>query len=280
MEEGDYDEFGEEGYDSEAGYSVEEGDDMAEPAPLNYTPPPPIHAAARDVDVDALRRLLGEGVSPNDPCSGGLRPLHYVCSDDKTWHGHPSDLDNRVACLNLLVDAGADINAESTRSTPLSFAAGYGHPKLVAAVIEAGANVNWHDDTGWTPLTWACWRYRASVECVELLLNAGADVNARGFLDDRGTPLDYAIDKGNQRRIYPTLLRAGAILSRETAERKTSFFREPSSYLRKVRKAGGIKKYERAHLNAIAATFISKLPLLPPEMIRRVVEYAFHVGDY
>ena len=33
-------------------------------------------------------------------------------------------------------------------------------------------------------------------------------------------------------------------------------------------------------LNAIAATFIPKLPLLPPEMVRRVVEYAFHVGDY
>ena len=50
--------------------------------------------------------------------------------------------------------------------------------------------------------------------------------------------------------------------------------------VRKVRAAGGIKKYERAHLDAIAATFIPKLQLLPPEMVRRVVEYAFHVGDY
>ena len=92
--------------------------------------------------------------------------------------------------------------------------------------------------------------------------------------------MDYAIKKANQQRIYPTLLRAGATLSEETAERKQGYFGEPSSYLRKVRKAGGIKKYERTHLNAIAATFIPKLPLLPPEMIRRVVEYAFHVGDY
>ena len=53
-----------------------------------------------------------------------------------------------------------------------------------------------------------------------------------------------------------------------------------SVYLRKVRAAGGIKKYERAHLNALAATFLPKLPSLPPEMVRRVVEYAFHVGDY
>ena len=73
-----------------------------------------------------------------------------------------------------------------------------------------------------------------------------------------------------RRRIYPILLRAGAALPAETDD----------AYIRKVRAAGGIKKYERAHLDAIAATFIPKLPLLPPEMVRRVVEYAFHVGDY
>ena len=82
--------------------------------------------------------------------------------------------------------------------------------------------------------------------------------------------MDLAIIKGNQERIYPTLLRAGATYSQETTD----------AYLQKVRAAGGFKKYERTHLNAIAATFIPKLPLLPPEMVRRVVEYAFHVGDY
>ena len=34
------------------------------------------------------------------------------------------------------------------------------------------------------------------------------------------------------------------------------------------------------HLNAITATFVPKFPRLPPELVRRVVEYAFHVGDY
>ena len=47
----------------------------------------------------------------------------------------------------------------------------------------------------------------------------------------------------------------------------------------KVRAAGSFQNYERAHLNALAATFAAKLPL-PPELVRRVVEYAFHVGDY
>ena len=82
-------------------------------------------------------------------------------------------------------------------------------------------------------------------------------------------PLDYAI-RYSKRHLFPILLRAGAALPAETT----------NAYIQKVRAAGGIKKYEHSHLNAIAATFIPKLPLLPPEMVRRVVEYAFHVGDY
>ena len=65
--------------------------------------------------------------------------------------------------------------------------------------------------------------------------------------------------------------------SRQTHSAETD---ESDAYIQKVIAAGGIKNYERTHLNAIAATFIPKLPLLPPEMVRRVVECAFHVGDY
>ena len=52
------------------------------------------------------------------------------------------------------------------------------------------------------------------------------------------------------------------------------------AYAQKLRDAGGFKRYERNHLNALTKTFAPKLPVLPPEMVRRVVEYAFHVGDY
>ena len=44
--------------------------------------------------------------------------------------------------------------------------------------------------------------------------------------------------------------------------------------------AGGIDHYARNHLNALAKTFTPKLAHLPPEIVRLVVEYAFHVGDY
>ena len=41
-----------------------------------------------------------------------------------------------------------------------------------------------------------------------------------------------------------------------------------------------VRAYERNHLNALSAAFLAKFPSLPPEMVRRVVEFAFHVGDY
>ena len=85
--------------------------------------------------------------------------------------------------------------------------------------------------------------------------------------------LDYASisrDLG-YRRICLILLRAGAALPAHSAD----------GYLQKVIAAGSLQNYERAHLDALAASFAPKFAhLLPPELVRRVVEYAFHVGDY
>ena len=71
-------------------------------------------------------------------------------------------------------------------------------------------------------------------------------------------------------KLYPIFFRAGAALPAGNSV----------AYVRKIRDAGGFKRYERNHLNALTTTFASKLPVLPPELVRRVVEYAFHVGDY
>ena len=72
-----------------------------------------------------------------------------------------------------------------------------------------------------------------------------------------------------QRELVPILLRAGAALPAQTT----------NAYLQKVIAAGGIKNYERIHLATLTATVKSKLRL-PARPARRVVEYAFHAGDY
>ena len=81
-------------------------------------------------------------------------------------------------------------------------------------------------------------------------------------------------------KILPILFRAGAALP--SPEIKLTRFPAGTTYayMRKIVKAGSFKQYERNHLTAITATFVPKLPVLPPELVRRVVEYAFHAGDY
>ena len=81
-------------------------------------------------------------------------------------------------------------------------------------------------------------------------------------------PLVIAIANSHD-RLLPILLRAGATLPAKTT----------NAYIRKVIAAGGIENYERAHLASLTANFTSKLRL-PARPARRVVEYAFHAGDY
>ena len=53
-----------------------------------------------------------------------------------------------------------------------------------------------------------------------------------------------------------------------------------NAYIQKVIAAGGFGRYERNHLDALAATFAPHFSHLPPEIVRLVVEYAFHAGYY
>jgi Ankyrin repeats (3 copies)/Ankyrin repeats (many copies)/Putative peptidoglycan binding domain len=65
--------------------------------------------------------------------------------------------------------------------------------EAVRAALAAGDNVNESDESGWTPLMYAALECRDNI--VKLLLNKGANVNARshstgkGFLDTGQTPL-------------------------------------------------------------------------------------------
>ena len=85
-----------------------------------------------------------------------------------------------------------------------------------------------------------------------------------------------AFERGarNCHRVATILLRADA----RTAVYPTADISDP--YARRVLGAGGFKKYERAHLAALTATFAPKLPALPADAVRVVVAFCFHVGYY
>ena len=81
--------------------------------------------------------------------------------------------------------------------------------------------------------------------------------------------------------IYPILLRAGAEIPPEADH----------PYLQKVINAGGWANYERLHLDRLTAMLtpkddgrrrsrLSPLRRVPPEVLRKIVAYAFHAGYY
>ncbi len=92
-------------------------------------------------------------------------------------------------------------------------------------------------------------------------------------------PIDYNLFGGckTHSAIFALLLRAGSELP---AELPGQSFRE-DPYFSRILDAGGFKNYERAHLAALAKTLSPKLAhLLPPELVRKVVEFYLHAGFY
>ncbi|KAJ8944327.1 hypothetical protein NQ318_016134 [Aromia moschata] len=82
------------------------------------------------IDIKQVRRLLMKGVSPDSCNEDGLTALHQCCIDDNE------------SMLLLLLEYGANVNAEdSEKWTPLHAAATCGHLKLVRILISRGANL-------------------------------------------------------------------------------------------------------------------------------------------
>ena len=246
-------------------YTSDESD--GEPDYTSYT----IHDAARCADVPALQIFLAEGDSPdvlsdNPDWRNQRTPLHELCM----YNGN--DESDRMACFELLREAGANLEARVGRhpqgSTVIHYAADSGNQRILSLLIEAGVNVNVANSGGYTPLHWAArGDFRGALESVALLLEAGAAVNVRS--ESGLTPFAVALRTlRRNRRMWPLFLRAGAEIP----------VPRPHPYLSRVHHAGGFKKYEQAHLARITA--ILETPLLPPELVRKILEFWLHAGYY
>jgi ankyrin repeat protein len=107
----------------------------------------------------AARKLLDLGADVNAPANGDQAILHA----------------GSRGMLELLLDAGANVNAEWATSSPLKNACEADDAGLVQFLLERGANPNLGPGLG-TALFSAVGA--DSLDCVRLLLDAGARVNA------------------------------------------------------------------------------------------------------
>jgi ankyrin repeat protein len=138
----------------------------------------PIHDAATDGNIEAVKQHLAAGADVNAKSVFGLTPLHRAAS-----RGHKE-------IAELLIANGADVNAKDVNGgTPLHYAASEGQNEIAELLIAEDADVNAKDKApGGTPLHNAA--DEGHKEVIELLIAKGADVNAQGV--DGETPLDWA----------------------------------------------------------------------------------------
>lgn len=101
-------------------------------------------------------------------------------------------LEGDLDTVRSLLDGGTDPNLIYHTNTALTYAARDGHTDIARALIAAGADVNWIDGEGVTPLILAA--FKDHVELAELLLSHGADTTVVDQWDR--TALDYALRRG------------------------------------------------------------------------------------
>jgi ankyrin repeat protein len=86
-----------------------------------------------------------------------------------------------IAMVNLLLDRGADIDAQRWGSA-LQTAIQYGHLDILKLLVGRGANINGPSNEKGCVLSAAIWHD----ECFQFLLDSGADINMRGTAKAKG----------------------------------------------------------------------------------------------
>ncbi|KAJ7166318.1 ankyrin repeat-containing domain protein [Mycena crocata] len=129
--------------------------------------------------------FLEAGASPDGLEAHDGNPL-YVAA----YRGH-------IEIVRLLLDQGADINGKGYYGTALQAAAGEGHEAVAKLLTQRGAEITPDAETASTscPSPLQAASNGGYVRIVQMLLDAGADVNARG--GDYGNALQVASFEGN-----------------------------------------------------------------------------------
>ncbi|KAL1211633.1 Hsp70-Hsp90 organizing protein 3 [Cardamine amara subsp. amara] len=186
-----------------AKYLLEHGADPNIASELGATA---LHHAAGTGEIELLKELLSRGVSVDSQSESGT-PLIWAAGHDQKeavevlleHNANPNaetedDITpllsavaaGSVACLELLVKAGAKANVFAGGASPLHIAADIGNLELINCLLKAGADPNQKDEEGNRPLEVAAARENRKV--VEILFplttkpESGSDWTVDGIL--------------------------------------------------------------------------------------------------
>ena len=180
----------------------------------------PLHGAARQRDSNMMTFLIKRGADLNARDSDGWTPLAHAA------------FRNHVPSIDVLAAAGADLEAGPPGFTPLSIALAEGKFYAAKGLLEVGASVNAPSgEEALTPLMLIASQLHvdqratslsqgpSSVEIANMLIDRGADVNAKST---KGvTPLMVAAAHDNP-PLIGVLVQAGAELGAKTPDGQTA----------------------------------------------------------
>ena len=160
---------------------------------LSYTDPnffdpetgrTPLMTAVALADAPRVSALLASKADPDAKDENGVRAIHYAA-------GEPDP-----AILRTLIVGGADINAKGRAGkTPVMEAARLGMLQNVKILVDAGADLDAHDDLDRNVVMFGAMAKQSSLDIVKHLLENGAPNFT--FTSKGDTPLFLAIDSGN-----------------------------------------------------------------------------------
>ena len=162
--------------------------------------------------AEAAARLIAAGAAVNAQDNIGFTALTIALGN------------NDLELMDLLLKNKADPNIEISelKLNALAFEiSGACRPEIIRILLENGANANLASSEGLTPLHHAAQQESLTPEALDMLLKAGADINAK--TPDTGmTPLMLAVSKGKL-LTAEMLLNAGADISLKDASGATAY---------------------------------------------------------
>ncbi|XP_067658353.1 uncharacterized protein [Haliotis asinina] len=139
-----------------------------------------LHAAARDMNLDAVNILLDHGASVNEVDHEGSTPFAYLYLDDQYYRNNFCS--SAIGTVRALLEAGSDVNESDIEGNTCILKAAYiGDTQTIRYLCDAGAELNLKYKEGKTVLHHVT--ENCDLETTKYLIAKGAEVDE---VDDWG----------------------------------------------------------------------------------------------